>query len=60
MKIRGDNVISLTQAKSLLGDEADMMTDDEIQQLIDDFDMIAQFSIQMVLKFRDENEIQMK
>lgn len=32
------------------------MSDQEVQQLIDDFDMIAQFSIHMVQEFK-ENKI---
>lgn len=48
MQIRGDSVMTIPQARKLLGDEALSMTDEEVQQLIDDFDMIAQFSIKMV------------
>lgn len=55
MRIRGDSVLTIAQAKKLLGDEALPMTDEEIQQLIDDFDAIAQFSIKMVQEFK-ENE----
>ena len=42
-------------AKKLLGDGALSMADEEIQQLIDDFDIIAQYSIKMVLSF-DNNK----
>jgi len=54
VRIRSDTVITLAQAKKLLGDEALSMTDEEIQQLIDDFDVIAQFSIKMVQEFNDK------
>lgn len=52
MRIRSDTVMTVSEAKVLLGDEALSMTDEEIQQLIDDFDVIAQFSIQMVQEFK--------
>lgn len=54
MKLRADAVITVENAKKLLGDEALSMTDEEIQKLIDDFDVIAQFSIQMVQEFKKE------
>jgi hypothetical protein len=53
MQIRSDSVMTIEQARKLLGDEALSMTDEEVQQLIDDFDMIAQFSIKMVQSFKD-------
>ncbi len=55
MQIRSDSVMTVEQARKLLGDEALSMTDDEVQQLIDDFDMIAQFSIKMVQSFKDDD-----
>lgn len=55
MRIRGDSVLTIAQAKKLLGNEALCMTDEEIQQLIDDFDAIAQFSIKMVQEFKESN-----
>jgi len=57
--IRPDQVISFNDAKKLLGDEALSMTDEEIKDLIEDFDMIAQYSIQMVQKFKDNGSKQM-
>lgn len=56
MRIRSDSVLSIAQAKDLLGNEALSMTDEEIQKLIEDFDMIAQFSIQMVQNFEDTSK----
>lgn len=47
--------MTIAEAKVLLGDEALSMTDEEIQQLIDDFDVIAQFSIQMVQQFKTKD-----
>ena len=60
MKIRRTTVISVEKAKKLLGDEALSMTDEEVMDLIEDFDMIAQYSIQMVQKFKDNESKQMK
>ncbi|MCA9325175.1 hypothetical protein KDA23_03885 [Candidatus Saccharibacteria bacterium] len=60
MQIRINRVITIEQAKKLLGDEALSMTDEEIQELIDDFDMIAQYSIKMVQEFRDDKNKQIK
>ncbi len=60
MKLRSDTVISIDQAKKLLGDEALSMTDEEIQDLIDDFDVIAQYTIKMVQEFRNKESEQMK
>ena len=59
MRIRPDQVINLNDAKKLLGDEALSMTDEEIIDLIEAFDMIAQYSIQMVQKFKDNESKQM-
>lgn len=54
MRIRGDQVMTIEQAKALLGDEAAEMTDAEIQQMIEDFDVIAQYAIQEVQKFKNK------
>jgi len=59
VRIRPDQVINLNDAKKLLGDEALSMTDEEIIDLIEAFDMIAQYSIQMVQKFKDNESKQM-
>lgn len=56
MQIRSNAVMTIDQARKLLGDEALSMTDEEVQQLIDDFDMIAQFSIKLVQSFKDEQK----
>lgn len=56
MQFRSNPAINITQARKLLGDEALSMTNEEIQQLIDDFDMIAQYSIKMVQKFDDNTD----
>lgn len=57
MRIRSDPVMTTAEAKILLGDEALCMTDEEIQQLIADFDVIAQFSILMVQEFKKEENL---
>lgn len=54
MRLRADKVMSIERAKELLGDEALSMTDEEIQDLIDDFDIIAQYSIKMVQEFKEK------
>lgn len=49
--------VSLVEAKKILGDEAFDMSDDEIQQLIDDLDILAQYTIKMVQEFRNSTNI---
>ena len=44
-------VMTVQEARKLLGDEAKGMTDEEVQKLIDDLDIIAQYSIKLVQKF---------
>lgn len=56
MKLRSDAVISVEQAKKLLGDEALPMTDEEVQDLIDDFDIIAQYTIKKVQEFTEKEK----
>jgi len=53
MQLRGNQIISVVQARQLLGDEANGLSDDEVQELIDIFDVIAQYSIQMVQEFKE-------
>jgi len=43
--------VTVADARKTLGDESNDMTDDEIQQLIDDLDMLAQYTIKMVQDF---------
>lgn len=50
MRFRANQVISIGEARRLLGREAEEMTDEEIRRLIDDFDIIAQYSLKMVQK----------
>lgn len=57
MRLRANQVLSVKQARELLGDEALHMTDEEIQQLIDDFDVIAQYSIKMVQNFTEKDSV---
>jgi predicted solute-binding protein len=52
MRIKTDSVISVAQAKVLLGDEALTMTDEEIQKMIEDFDVMAQYAIGLVQNFK--------
>lgn len=55
MRVRSDQVITLEQAKILLGDEASTMSDEEIQKMIEDFDVIAQYAIKEVQKFKKQD-----
>lgn len=50
MRFRADQVIGVEEARQLLGAEADDMTDEDIQELIEDFDIIAQYALKMVQK----------
>jgi hypothetical protein len=52
MLFKSKQVITILQARDLLGDEALTMTDEEIQKMIDDFDVIAQYAIGLVQKFK--------
>ncbi len=54
MRIRGDQVMTIEQAKVLLGDEAAEMTDAEIQKMIEEFDIIAQYALKEVQKFKSK------
>jgi hypothetical protein len=55
MQLKTNQVISIEQAKQLLGDEALTMTDDEIQKMIEDFDIMAQYAIKLVQKFKKKD-----
>ncbi len=50
MQIRANTIISIAEARKLLGNEAETMSDEQVQQLIDDFDILAQYAIKVVLK----------
>ena len=52
MLFRSNQVITILQARDLLGDEALTMTDEEIQKMIEDFDVIAQYAITQVQNFK--------
>lgn len=55
MPFKANQVISVLEARKLLGDEALEMTDEEIQQMIDDFDIIAQHAIKLVQNNRNKS-----
>jgi hypothetical protein len=57
MRLRANQVLSVKQARELLGEEGLQMTDEEVQQLIDDFDVIAQYSIKMVQNFKEKYSV---
>jgi hypothetical protein len=57
MRIRSDIVMSVEQARELLGDEALDMSDLEIKDLIEDFDMIAQYTIKTVQTFNKQDKL---
>ena len=48
---------TVAEARKLLGDDAEYMTDVQVQELIDDFDIMAQYVIKMVQKFKDSDDI---
>lgn len=56
MIIKGNLAIPIAEARELLGDEGEGMTDEEVQKLIEDFDVIAQYTIKLVQNFK-QNEI---
>lgn len=54
MLFRANQVITISEARELLADEGDSMTDEEVQRLIEDFDIIAQYTIKLVQKFKQK------
>jgi hypothetical protein len=56
VQFRANQIISVAEARKLLGDEAKQMSDEEIQHLIDDFDILTQHAIKMVLKEQADND----
>lgn len=52
MIFKADQVIAISEARNILGDEATSMTDEEVQKLIEDLDIIAQYTIGLVQKFK--------
>lgn len=54
MIIKGNLAIPIAEARELLGDEGERMTDEEVQKLIEDFDVIAQYTIKLVQKFKQK------
>jgi hypothetical protein len=52
MLFRANQAIPISEARELLGDESDSMTDEEVLRLIEDFDIIAQYTIKLVQKFK--------
>jgi hypothetical protein len=53
MLFRSNQVITILQARDLLGDEALTMTDEEVQKMIKDFDVMAQYAIGLVQDFKE-------
>lgn len=60
MLFRSNQIMTITRARALLGDEALAMTDEEVQQLIEDFDILAQYCIKMVQDFKKDDQLQIK
>ena len=54
MLIKGNQVITIAEARELLGNESDSMPDEEVQKLIEDFDLIAQYTIKLVQNFKQK------
>ncbi|HUS25978.1 MAG TPA: hypothetical protein VMY99_01355 [Nevskiaceae bacterium] len=59
MLFKANQVITIAEARLELGDEAMDMTDEEVQKLIEDFDVIAQYTIGLVQKFKKKETKQM-
>lgn len=57
VQFKANPLITVAEARKLLGDEAEYMTDVQVQELIDDFDIMAQYVIKMVQKFKDSDDI---
>lgn len=51
VQFKANPVVTVAEARKILGDEAKDMTDDAIQQLVDDLDILAQYTIKMVQEF---------
>jgi hypothetical protein len=49
-----DLVISVKEARELLGDDAKKMSDDEIEKLIRDLDVMARYALKEARKMREE------
>lgn len=56
MLIKCNQVITIIEARELLGDESSSMTDEEVQKLIKDFDLIAQYTIKLVQNFKQKRK----
>ena len=57
VQFKANPPITVAEARKLLGDEAEYMTDVQVQELVDDFDIMAQYIIKMVQKFKDSDDI---
>lgn len=49
-----DLIISVQEARELLGDEANKMADDEVENLIRDLDVMARYALKEARKMREE------
>ena len=54
MIIKTNLAIPIAEARDLLGGESEGMTDDEVQKLIEDFDVIVQYTIKLVQNFKQK------
>lgn len=48
MRIDPKPVITLEEARKLLGEDGKGMSDDEVREIIENFDLIAQYIIKLV------------
>lgn len=55
MVLKSNQIVTVAEARKLLGDDAKGMTDEEIQKLIEDFDIIAQYAIKLVQEFKEND-----
>lgn len=47
-------VISVEEARELLGDDAKIMSDDEVEKLISDLDIMARYALKEARQTREE------
>lgn len=47
-------IISVKEARKLLGDDAKKMSDDEVEKLIRDLDVMARYALKEARKMREE------
>lgn len=57
MLFKAGQIITVHEARKLLSDEAEGMSDQDIEQMIQDFDVIAQYTVKLVQEFKDNKNL---